>query len=473
MSFDIPALDDSHEMALALAAALLDDPDLSQGSFNWLWFKTNAACVTDNHANIKASFNDLLPDTASVDTTPGNSTSALTRWAGITGKVQKGATGATGNSALRVTGSVGSPVPALSTLVSASQQVYQVIGSWTVGAGGFVDVNIAATSTGSATNLSAGANLQFTNTPSGLNEIAVMNIDITNGTDIEDPEALRGRVLSQLAQPAPPAYGAGKQTDYEQLALQQTGIAAAFAYPNRQGLGSVDVAALHAGSGNARPLLTGEVTALQATMAALVNVGATFRVLSVFTGTVDVDYTVVTDGTAATLFDWNDATPPAVLTWNVLGANVLQFAGGARPSDMAPGDRFSIKPVAGGGDGAELVVNALSGADAIILQTAPVLAPAVGDTVYAGGPLVQPIRAAIQALFDALGTANPDATRYGAWEGNVDPGSIDTVARNIKGVLRGTPVAPAVLVTGSDPAFPNDGTIELLIAGRILVRAQH
>lgn len=73
----------------------------------------------------------------------------------------------------------------------------------------------------------------------------------------------------------------------------------------------------------------------------------------------------------------------------------------------------------------------------------------------------------------AIGPANPDSIRYGAWEGNVDPGAIDSAVRDVKGVLRGTVVTPSSLVAANDPAYPNDATIELLIAGRILVHAQH
>ena len=467
MSFDIPTLDDSHEFALALAAALLEDPDVSQGSFGWLWFKTHAGCVTDNHAHIESVYTDLLPDTASVDTSAGNSTSALARWGSITGKQQKGATPASGNNALRVFGTNGSSVPDQTQLVSAGGLAFQINGAATVGAAGYVDCNVLAIDTGSATNLDAGTQLTFTATPSGVSDTAVLQVDLTNGADLEAPGAFRLRILAQLSSPA----AGGRQDDYVQWALEQIGIAAAFCYPDRQGLGSVDLSALHGGSGNERLLLSGEIVALQTTLNALIPVGVTFRVLTVFTTSVDVEYTLIPDGGVTTVFDWDDTSAPTVLTWTS-GTRTLQFSA-ARPPDMAPGGRISVKPAAGGGTGEEYVIESLSSTDSIVLETTPALAPVATDTVYAGGPLVQPVRAAIQALIDGLGTANPDATRYGTWEGNLDPGAIDADARNIDGVLRGTVVAPNSLVEASDPAYPNDGTIALLIAGRLLVRAQH
>lgn len=473
MAFTILTLDDSHEMALALFSALLDDPNTSQGAFLWLWAKTMAGAVTDNHAHIASVFNDLLPDTASIDTTPQNPTSALARWGAITGLTQKGATGSSSATpCARVFGAPSTPVPDTTQMTDPGQLVYQIVGAYTVAAAGYVDCNIAAIGTGSATNLSDGTQLQFTNTPSGLEDTVVLQAALTNGADQEDPGAYRLRILSQLAVPAQPAYGAGKQNDYVQLALAQTGIAAAFCYPNRQGLGSVDVSALALGSGDARLLLSGQISALQATMAALVPVGVTFRVLTTYAAAVDIEYTVIPDGGATTVFDWDDTTPPTVLSWTS-ATNTLQFSGGTRPADMVPGDRLVVDPAAGGGTGAQFVIQSLSGADSVVLESAPVPAPVATDTVYAGGPLVDPARAAIQAYVDSLGTANPDATRYGNWEGSLDPGAIDAAVRAVAGVLRGTVVTPSSLVTATDPAYPSDATIELLIAGHIIVRCQH
>jgi uncharacterized phage protein gp47/JayE len=470
MSFTIPTLDDTHEMTLALFAALLSDPNTSQGAFLWLWGKTFAGTVTDNHAHIRSVYNDLLPDTASIDTTPQNPTSALARWGGLTGKTQKGATPSSGTSCLAVYGSNGTVIPD-GSLLTFSGLTFQTVGAKTIGSTGLVMCSVLGVSTGSATNLSAGTQLTFANTPSGANDVAVLEIALANGADQEAPGAYRLRVLSQLAQPAPPAYGAGRQVDYEQTALAQTGIAAAFAYPNRQGLGSVDLAALALGSGNERLLVSGQISALQSTMAALIPVGVAFRVLTVYSGAQDVEYTIVTDGTSTSAFDWDDTAAPTVSAWN---ATTRTLTLSTLPSDLSPGDRVVIATTsANGGTGEQSVVEAIGTGTNIVIQDAPSFTPQNGDTAYAGGPLVDPGRAALQAIFDALGTANPDSVRYGAWEGNLDPGSIDASIRDVTGVLRGTVVVPSSLVEATDPAYPSDGTIELLIAGRLLVHCQH
>ena len=94
-----------------------------------------------------------------------------------------------------------------------------------------------------------------------------------------------------------------------------TGIAEAYCYPLRQGLGSVDLAALHEGSGSARLLLAGEITDLQATIDALRPVDVTFRVLTVEATDVDVEVTIVPNGDALYAFDWDDSTPLEASTW--------------------------------------------------------------------------------------------------------------------------------------------------------------
>jgi hypothetical protein len=125
------------------------------------------------------------------------------------------------------------------------------------------------------------------------------------------------------------------------------------------------------------------------------------------------------------------------------------------------------------------VIESLSSTDSFVL-----VADGAGDvptagvsTVYSGGPLVQPARLALQALFDSLGTANPDTVRYGPWEGNLRPNAIGRAITGVPGVLdigTGGLIAPASTVVASDPVSnPIDSTIGLLIAGRLLVRKAH
>jgi hypothetical protein len=240
------------------------------------------------------------------------------------------------------------------------------------------------------------------------------------------------------------------------------------------GFGSVDLAPLHPGSGAFRVLTATETNNLFAIMNAQRPVAMRqFRVLQVVTQVVNVEVTVVDDGSITSAPDWDDTTPPTCAAWTP-STRTLQFAGGARPATLQPNDRLTFSD---GATGRERVVESLSGADSVVLAF-----DALGDTptpgstiVYAGGQLIQPSRAAVQAVFDALGTANPDAVRYGPWEGNLRPTAISRAITHTPGVLDiGALVSPTATVTANDPASnPFDNTIGLLIAGRILIRQAH
>jgi hypothetical protein len=67
-----------------------------------------------------------------------------------------------------------------------------------------------------------------------------------DGTDAEQPTAQLATGCSPRCRSRAPAE---TQADYVAWCLAQLGIAAAFCYPNRAGIGTVDVAALHSGSG--------------------------------------------------------------------------------------------------------------------------------------------------------------------------------------------------------------------------------
>lgn len=466
MAFDTPTLDETHEFLIALFGNLLANPDTSQGSFNWLWLKTQAAAVTDNHAHIDATKNDLLPDTAPDD-------GMLDRWGTIRGVVRTTATPARKSAAYRVFGVPLTVVPALQQLNHVSGLLFQTANSSIVGPTGYVDMDIVAISVGSATRLNAGELLTFNATPAGLQGQGQLQLAMDEaGTDTEDPGAYRARIISRFTDPP---LG-GTQVDYVQWALETAGLASAYCYPLRQGFGSVDLTALHAGSGTVRVMTAPEVAALQALIDGTlrpVSVRA-FRVLSVTTLALDVELMITPDGQAQNAFDWVDTVPPNVTAW-VLATRTVTFD--ARPPSMAPGHRITFKVAASPNQGGhERVVESLGpGANDIVLevdQNGDI--PVAGSTVaYSGGPLVQPTRQALISLFDSLGTANPDAHRYGSWEGNYRLGAISRVANAVPGVLDSAPVTPVATVQAADPDYPNDGTIQLLIPGRVIVRLVH
>jgi hypothetical protein len=122
---------------------------------------------------------------------------------------------------------------------------------------------------------------------------------------------------------------------------------------------------------------------------------------------------------------------------------------------MVAGGRIVLKGVASSQDGTPYKIESLSGTDAVVLETAPTVAPVATDLVYAGGPLTSTIRDAILAhingdtlladsngplpsaiaastvnlrvLLDGIGTANP-AGIYGSWRGALLKGALSTIA---------------------------------------------
>lgn len=460
MSFVVSTLEEFHTFLVGLTKALLPLIDVSPKSYPALLTKTAAACATDNHAHIEAVKLDLLPDTAGDD-------GMLDRWGGIVGRVRKGATPARRANALRLVNndSVGHGVTAGDALVHTSGLRFAINETATVPAQSTLDVDVVAVDTGSATRLPAGELLRFVVPPTGIEEEAELQLALSeDGDDREGAGAYRARILARFA--TPPLGGA--QNDYVTWSLELAGIASAYCYPNRAGLGTVDVAALHAGTGTARLLDAGERATLAAYLETKRPVHAGVRVLEVVSQAVNVEVVVQDDGRESAAWDWIDEVPLTVSAWNG-GTRTLTFTTD-RPDSMQAGHRVVLAPVSGLGDGAPLVIESLSGSNAVVLEVAPGVAPVSTDVVYAGGGLTDPVRSALADHLASLGTANPDATTYGTWEGNLRLSAISRVVSDVEGVRDLGIIAPVANVAGIDLPFPYDYAIALLVPLRLLVR---
>lgn len=466
MAFETPSLDENHELLVAVLSNLLPGADISEGSFNWLWLRTLAAAPAGNDAHVDAAKDELLVDTA-VDN--------LARLANLVpgGPLpRKTATVARKANALRVSGVAVTNVPG-AMLTSTSGATFRIDGGDVVGPGGYVDLDIVAVTLGSTGRLSAGEVLAFTSSIAGLEDNATLVRDIDEGgDDLEDIEAWRARLIAALQQ----TPRGGTQADYVRWALAATddatdagqtlGIVAAYAYPLRNGKCTMDVVGLHAGTGDVRVLEDPERAQLQAYLDAKRPPSSGTRALVVTTTAVDVEYLIVESPLAQYAFDWDDRSPPTVNDWNDT-TRVLTFDGGARPADIDAGDRLIF---ASGVSGAERRVEALGpSVDQVTLEADDAGdVPPVASLVYAGGPLVAPVRAAILALVNGLGTANL-SKKYGDWEGSIRPKAIERVASNVPGATDdGECIDPAAVVDAEDPVFPDNHRIGLLVPGRVL-----
>jgi uncharacterized phage protein gp47/JayE len=469
MAFQPLTVDESHALAINFLRRLLPDIDVSEESLPWAILGAVAGAVGGNFAHNAAAQNDTMPDTATRD--------MADRWGNFRGVLRKGASPASKPNALRFVGIPNTPIPDATKLVHRPSQLqFRTVGPTAIGAGASVDVSVIAIDVGSKTRLAAGEVLSLQESIPGVQDDAELQLPLDQGGD--DAEEDDDYVPRYLQRWKNPPLG-GTASDFVKVATDAPekgggGMAAAYCYPNRMGFGSVDLAPLHAGSGQFRVLAAAETSALFAIMNAQRPVGMRgFRVLQVVTQIVNVEVTIFDDGSLSSAPDWDDTTPPTCAGWTA-STRMLQLAGGTRPSSLQPNDRITFSD---GATGRERVVESLSGTDSVVLVFDPLGdVPTPGTSiVYAGGQLVEPSRRAVQAVFDALGTANPDQVRYGAWEGNLRPTAISRAITAVPGVLDvGALVSPTATVTANDPAAnPLDSTIGLLIAGRILVRRAH
>lgn len=113
---------------------------------------------------------------------------------------------------------------------------------------GTLNVTVQANEGGASGNLISGTSLTVQDPPAGLNSAASATAIFTGGTDTETDSELLTRLLDIIRQP--PA--GGNANDYKQWALEVAGVAEAYVYPLRLGLGSVTVVPLVSGSGSAR-----------------------------------------------------------------------------------------------------------------------------------------------------------------------------------------------------------------------------
>lgn len=105
-----------------------------------------------------------------------------------------------------------------------------------IDATGHATASGSATITGSAGNTNAEQTGMLSATPDGFDSAVTVGV-MRGGTEIESPESLLERYLDLLRRP--PA--GGNKYDYKRWALDVPGVTAAYVYPLRRGLGTVDV----------------------------------------------------------------------------------------------------------------------------------------------------------------------------------------------------------------------------------------
>lgn len=492
MPFKIPSLSETREFMIAVGKALF--PDRNYGNARSYHSKRAtfvAAGITQLHSHIDTVGKDVMPSTASDDVLDDG-------WGYIKGVTRKGATVSRKSGAARVRGTNGTAVPLNQELLHpASGLRFKIANATAIPATLFVDADIVAIDTGSQTKLLAGETLQFVATPVNLETQVILQKALDEGGEDSEPfGSYQKRILAAFSDET----SGGSTADYVRWMLEIEGVDNAYAYANRAGFGTIDVVALHDATGAARELTAGEVATVLAYLktkapAHIAATGGPLRVLDIIPDPQPVEIVITPSGESAYAFDWSGG-PLTALAWTA-GTRELQFTA-ALPSTMKAGHRGSFKGVATAQDGAEFTIEALSGADKIILQTAPAIAPAATDLFYSGGPLVTPIRSALLAhingetvyagkggtpiaqsslastiglevLAEGVGPANPIGF-YGAWSGGLIRAVLGKIAGFKSGVRNYAIALPAADYEATDDLFPLDAQIHLVTASAVLVR---
>lgn len=452
-----PTLDEITDLAVAFYANLLPEDDISRASDQWK--RTRAVCMLlrDAHESLRVVERDGLPDRAIKV--------ALDRWGFILEAPRKGATVAFGE--LRVRGAVGTAVLTSYTLNHKNGTRYQIAEFDTIGAGGFVDVEIVSISVGSSARLASvpPQTLAFEAAYPGLETNASLLADMTGGEDEEQDGPYRERLLAILRRPG---LG-GTEADWIRWGLAVASVASVYVYPNRNGLGTTDIAAFHAASGALRALTGGELAVLAAAFQVRRPVVMVPRVLTTVPQDAEVQVLIDPLPDMSLRPDWIDPGGLTVSAWNAT-TRVLKLSA-TRPVSMAPGARVVVKA----GDGEVVTIESLGPASDEIKIATPIpsgWAPAAADPVYAGGPLTSAVRDALIAWIDGLG---PSVGDFGTgWKGALYLSDVDHVVQGIEGVLdvEVQTIAGSAFATIEPTEFlyPDDDQVGYLVHGMILVR---
>lgn len=132
----------------------------------------------------------------------------------------------------------GSVIPAGTKIKRADNVTYSTKAERTAGADGTVTLELIADNAGKDGNATAGTILSLVSPVAGVTtQGSVGNLGITGGSDIEDIEDYRERLLFYVQNPPT----GGSKTDYETWAREVSGVTRAWCYPIESGPGTVTV----------------------------------------------------------------------------------------------------------------------------------------------------------------------------------------------------------------------------------------
>jgi uncharacterized phage protein gp47/JayE len=229
MAFKIPTLKELRDAAIATINAKIQGADalLRNSVLNVL--ATIVASVAHSlYQYISWISRQCFPDTAE--------SLYLNRWGYVWGITRKMASFAFGK--IIITGNAGSLLPVGTVFQATNGLKYIATESVILTILETADISVKSEKTGYDYNLSAGMKVSLLSPVAGINSDALVGEGgITGGTDVEDDNSYRGRILNRIQEPP----RGGCKTDYEHWALEVPGVTRAWCYPTELGAGTVTV----------------------------------------------------------------------------------------------------------------------------------------------------------------------------------------------------------------------------------------
>jgi uncharacterized phage protein gp47/JayE len=205
---------------------LRPEADISSDSDNYVRASAVGSAVEGLYQHQLWITKQIFPDTADVDFLLLH---ARLRGMGLKPAVASGGT-------LLVAGTPGTNVASGLAAKYQDGTAYITTSGGDIDATGQMVVTAQAVVAGTAGNRAEDDVLTLTVPPLGVNA-SVTVVAMEGGAETETPESLLARLLQRIRRP--PA--GGNKYDYWQWAMEVPGVAAAYVYPLRRGLGTVDV----------------------------------------------------------------------------------------------------------------------------------------------------------------------------------------------------------------------------------------
>lgn len=216
----------------------------------------------------------------------------LLRWGALFGVTRTAAAAATGN--VTITGTTGTVIPAGTLLQRADGAEYATDSEATLAAG-TITTAVTAVVAGEDGNCLAGVTLAFEAPIAGATSPAtVASGDLTGGSDEEDIEDYRARVIARMQSPP---HG-GNAADYVAWAKEVAGVTRAWCYPLEGGAGTVTVRFVRDDDSGSIIPSAGEVSTVQTYIGALAPVTATVTVAAPTPSSLNFNLRVTPDTTA-------------------------------------------------------------------------------------------------------------------------------------------------------------------------------